>query len=278
MLTPDEALTILRRWRSHDDEANMAVRAVLDRYGYDNLAELRQHDPDLIVIMHDNLQTAPRDGRPVRPRRCPRAGRPPTSHRRHRRTPRTRRASQKPARTMIVKMTGMQRRALLTYAPEPLAAALETGSTQTSYARWHIEMPAIAWKLLLDSVRPRLYGPRGGFREATKSLRLGVMKAQNELSRLEHHPALTHGSLMGWHHEAIPVWPVEGVGPHTYSIYPTTGPFQILVSHHQKIRGHEVTTWAPGPPESGCLTHQEGEHLVVPRRRAVDISQHLHRA
>lgn len=54
-MTADEALTILRRWRSRDEEANLAVRAVLDRYGYDSLAELHLHDPELVVIMHDNL-------------------------------------------------------------------------------------------------------------------------------------------------------------------------------------------------------------------------------
>jgi hypothetical protein len=165
---------------------------------------------------------------------------------------------------MIVKMTGLQRRALLTYAEPPLLAALEAGSRQTSYARWHIEMPAVAWRLLLDALRPRLYGPRGGFREATKSLRMAVIKAQNELTRLEHHPGLTEGSVMGWQVEAIPCWRITDCHPLTvaYSIYPTGGQFTILVDHHCTIRGHDITTWAPGPPDPSCRTHQESEHLI----------------
>lgn len=55
-MTPDEALTILRRWRSRDEEANLAVRAVLDRYGYDNLAEMHRDDPELLVLIHENLE------------------------------------------------------------------------------------------------------------------------------------------------------------------------------------------------------------------------------
>lgn len=165
---------------------------------------------------------------------------------------------------MIVQLSGMQRRAILTYADDLTAPAIERGSSQRNPGGkwWYIEMPAIAWRRVMDQMRPRLYGPRGGFLPASESLRTGLTRVQTELSRLEHHPALTHGSLMGWHHEAIPVWPTEGVGPHTYSIYPTTGPFKILVSHHQTIRGHDITTWAPGVAESGRLTHQESEHLV----------------
>lgn len=169
---------------------------------------------------------------------------------------------------MIVTMTGRQRSQLLFHGRDDLAEAVERGSTQRTEGGkwWQIEMPAIAWKLLITQLRPRLEGPRGGFPAAVQSMRVALMRAQKELNRLEHHPALSRGSLMGWHTEAIPAWNVTGgrryTGEQHYSLYPADGEFTILVDHHQLIRGHEVTTWAPGLAVSGRLTHQESEHLV----------------
>lgn len=169
---------------------------------------------------------------------------------------------------MIVQMTGLQRRQLLTYAHPDLVAGLERGSTQRHPGTkwWQIEMPAIAWKLLIGELRPRLYGPRGGYRHASDHLKVALMRAQTELNRLEHHPALTEGAVMGWHHEAIPVWKIADRAFHPdgplYTIYPRTATFLILTSHHVTIRGHDITVWAPGEPESGRLTHQESEHLI----------------
>lgn len=161
-------------------------------------------------------------------------------------------------------MTGLQRRQLLTYASEILVAGLERGSRQRHEGTkwWQIEMPAVAWRMLIAQLRPRLDGPRGGYQHATHSLRVALQRAATELNRLQHHPALTESSLMGWHTETIPVWEVPGLPNPRYSIFPIPqARFVILTDHHFKVRGFDLTCWAPGEP-SGGLTHEESEHLV----------------
>ena len=165
---------------------------------------------------------------------------------------------------MIVQLTGLQRRAILNWVDEQVYTEIVLGSTQRFEGTrwWWVEMPAIAWKRVMTELSPRLYGPLGGFRQPSMPLKRALAKVQTELSRLEHHPALTHGSVMGWVHEDIPAWPTEGVGPHTYSIYPTTGPFKILTPHHTRVRGFDITTWAPGLRREGARTHEESVHLA----------------
>lgn len=54
-MTPDEALAEIKKWRERDEEANAAVRAVLDRHGYNNLPDLYSQDPELLLFIHEAL-------------------------------------------------------------------------------------------------------------------------------------------------------------------------------------------------------------------------------
>lgn len=55
-MTPTEAATIIRRWRSRDEEANLAVRAVLQRFGYENVGQVEEHDPELLLLIHEAIE------------------------------------------------------------------------------------------------------------------------------------------------------------------------------------------------------------------------------
>jgi hypothetical protein len=170
---------------------------------------------------------------------------------------------------VIVQLTGKQRRAMLIYADDKLAAAIEAGSTQRYEGTkwWWVEMPAIAWRQVRDQLTPRLYGPQGGFRAPSAPLRRGLMSVQAELARLENHPALTRSSVVGFVHEDVPAWTTaayycSGVSTQWYTIYPNGGEFVVLTPHHSSVRGFDVTTWAPGLGRVDARTHQEVAHLA----------------
>jgi hypothetical protein len=169
---------------------------------------------------------------------------------------------------VIVQLTGKQRRAMLIYADDKLAAAIEAGSTQRFEGTkwWWVEMPAIAWRQVRDQLSPRLYGPQGGFRAPSAPLRRGLMSVQAELARLENHPALTCGSVMGFVHEDVPAWRIgaswRDFKKVHYSLYPNGEEFVILKPHHLTTFGFEITAWAPGLGRVGARTHQEVVHLA----------------
>jgi hypothetical protein len=92
------------------------------------------------------------------------------------------------------------------------------------------------------------------------------MSVQAELARLENHPALSCGSVMGFVHEDVPAWAISdswrNFKPVHYSLYPNGEEFVILKPHHVVVRGFDVTTWAPGLGREGARTHQEVAHLA----------------
>jgi hypothetical protein len=54
-MTPDEAFATLKRWRSRDDVVNMAIRSVLDAGEWNTLADVYAADPELVVLMYEQI-------------------------------------------------------------------------------------------------------------------------------------------------------------------------------------------------------------------------------
>lgn len=123
------------------------------------------------------------------------------------------------------------------------------------------DLPAIAWRQILDQLIDACYGPMGGKLDSQpQSAYSAIGVIQDAVMRMEHHPALRHNALAGWVGDVIPAW---RAGPN-FSCYPQDSEFVLLVPTHVE-HAMKITTWAPGrmpSSETESLTYREGFHLI----------------
>ena len=136
------------------------------------------------------------------------------------------------------------------------------------------ELPAIAWRQILDELLRTCYGPAGGKldRGVPRSAYSAVREIATSLQRVERHPALREGAVQGWVGDVLPVWSLGNDSLYCWTAYPVDGEFEILWPQHVVINGMEVTLWdrwvkADEAP-SWSWTYEPEPHLAFKGRSA----------
>lgn len=129
-----------------------------------------------------------------------------------------------------------------------------------SWNKSHVyNLPAIAWRRILDELRAVAYGPMGGRAQRVDSLYVAIAKITEAVITHELHPAFTDGrGVIGGSADIIPAFVTDDG---LRSPYPP-GRFVLLLPQHIVSRGRTLTIWGPGGWSSGEEpTHSEQFHL-----------------
>lgn len=162
---------------------------------------------------------------------------------------------------MIVTLTHQQNLSVRRRVPElhgevMLAHRTKRGRTQHDY-----ELPAIAWRQILDALRLSCFGPLGGKldRGVPKSAYSAIARIADGVKRMEAHPALSGRFVQGWLGDVIPAW-VSDPDCGRYCPYPRDGEMALLVPRHRVVNDMEVTSWHPGEPPLKSWTFDPAAH------------------
>lgn len=139
------------------------------------------------------------------------------------------------------------------------------GRTQHNY-----ELPAIAWRQILDELLATCFGPSGGKldRGAPKSAYGAVTRIADAVMRIEHHPGLRGRAIEGFVGDIIPAWQVTD---DEWSPYPPTGRFELLKPRHSTVNRIDLTMWYPDwipQDRQRSWTLQEASHSMFVGRSA----------
>lgn len=107
------------------------------------------------------------------------------------------------------------------------------------------DLPAIAWRQILDAMLAQIYGPAGG-KKAADSAYTACARIQRTLMRLEHHPALEGKAVVDVSAEVIPVFAPAAVFCSVYPGLLGEESFQLLRPDHVVERGWSLTRWCVG--------------------------------
>ncbi len=132
------------------------------------------------------------------------------------------------------------------------------------------ELPAIAWRQILDELLRSCFGPSKGklSQGVPKSAYGAVKRIADALMRIEHHPALQGRAIEGWVGDIIPAW---RVGDKLWTPYPQTSPFDLLKPQHRTVNQIDLTMWEPDwlpQDRQKSWTLQEANHRMFVGRSA----------
>lgn len=164
---------------------------------------------------------------------------------------------------MIVRLTHTQGRVVMDRVPELYRIPMELGRTPYGRTQHSYELPAIAWRQILDRLYPQAFGPLGGLsQDAPKSLLTAIGHIQEMVSILESHPAILGLSAWGAHTVVIPAWKFGQM----QEVYPIMdAEFGMFNPRVQTSYGHEYTEWVfePGDGDTSIsYTFAEDAHLA----------------
>lgn len=113
----------------------------------------------------------------------------------------------------------------------------------------HFDLPAIAWRQILDEMKRVCFTPGGGrSREVPSSAFTAIQRIAQAVMEIESHPALRGARVEGWSGMVIPAW-VTSTYPMDATPYPPApeiaGMFRLLVPQHETLHGLKVTRWDP---------------------------------
>ncbi len=144
---------------------------------------------------------------------------------------------------MIVRLTHDQYRTVSNRVPELHREAMALNWSKYGRGSREFELPAIAWRQILDHLVATCFGPMGGkLDRMPQSVYSAIGRIQQVVMRMEHHPALRHAAVAGWLGEIVPAW---RSGPNFWC-YPLDAGFVLLIPNMTENRGMKITTWAPG--------------------------------
>lgn len=144
-------------------------------------------------------------------------------------------------------------------ASNELGVALLEARKHTWHKSHVYELPAIAWRRILNELCADAYGPRGGYAHpSTKSLYSAIAKITDTVRSYELHPAFTDGrGVVGASGETVPAF-ISDDG--TRSPYPP-GRFVVLTPRHIDSLGRMITFWEPQASTGEEPLESEGFHL-----------------
>lgn len=145
----------------------------------------------------------------------------------------------------VCRLTHHQGRAVAHRVSEFHRTAMIEHRTKHGRTMHDYELPAIAWRQILDELLRTCYGPAGGKldRGVPDSAYAAVREIAGSLQRVERHPALREGAVQGWVGDVLAVWSLGDDSMYIWSVYPGPGEFEILWPQHVVINGMKVTLW-----------------------------------
>lgn len=167
---------------------------------------------------------------------------------------------------MIVRLLHPQSQVVLARVPELHRAQMVAHREKYGRGSHSYDLPAIAWRQVLDHLLETCYGPLGGKLDSMpRSLYSSVKKISEVVMRMERHPALRGAAIEGWTGEVLPVWQDE----RRTSVYPIDGGvFGLLVPVFETNRDLDITRWVPGESPLTSWTFDEQAHLLFSQRPA----------
>ena len=160
---------------------------------------------------------------------------------------------------MRIALTYAEGRTVQTRVSDELGDAMMEVRRHTWHRSHVYELPAVAWRRILNELTERSYGPRGGkAHPSSKSLYSAIAKIADNVRAYELHPAFTEGKgVVGASGETVPAF-VSDDG--TRSPYPP-GRFAMLVPRHLTTYGRMITFWEPEASPGQEPLEREDFHL-----------------
>lgn len=153
---------------------------------------------------------------------------------------------------MIVTLTHSQFRAVELRMPDLYGSSMREHRVTRGRTQHDYDMPAIAWRQILDSMMGQCFGPAGGKLKGpgrpSDSCYLAIRKIANAVRLIEGHPALAQRTVEGWVPDVVPAWRDVYAEGHSalrqFYCYPRSGsPFVLLVPQHGETLGMQTTSW-----------------------------------
>lgn len=196
---------------------------------------------------------------------------------------------------VIVRLSHYQARSVAARVSSLHRTALADHWVRATRTQRDYDLPAIAWRQILDELTRTCFGPAGGRldRGVPKSAYSAIKSIADAVMRIENHPALREASVEGWIGDFIPVFIDPTTVTRSYSVYPYrvggVATMVLLGPVHHTLRRLRITWWrathwqpvmsmswtfdpashtmflgASASPDSEDLTDQlEVEHLVL---------------
>lgn len=177
---------------------------------------------------------------------------------------------------MIVKLSHHQARTVARRVSAFHGDAMRAHRSKRGRRAHDYDLPAIAWRQILDEMLRVCYGPAGGKldRGVPSSAYTAVREIAGLLQQYERHPALREAAVEGHVGGVLPVWELGDDSAFVWSIYPTTGRFAILWPMHLTISGLAATSWAPlDRPTPESWTMRPETHVTFIGRPVVSESE-----
>lgn len=150
---------------------------------------------------------------------------------------------------MFVRLSHYQQRSVRARVPELHATAMREHRTAYGKSQHEIELPPIAWRQILDTMRDQCFGPAGGRldRGVPKSAYSAIKRIADAVMRIENHPALHERGVEGWFGDVLLLWE-PGVG--RLSPYPSDGAVPVWYwPTHLDVAGRRATVWSAATGE-----------------------------
>lgn len=191
---------------------------------------------------------------------------------------------------MLCRLTHAQFRQVEMRMPELYATAMREHRVTRGRTQHDYDMPAIAWRQILDEMMRVCFGPAGGKLKGrgrpADSAYLAIRRIGDTVRRIEGHPALAGRWVEGWVGDVIPAWGLDHYWNGGYSPYPPQRQvmeigealgvqsierrFVLLLPTHEMNLGMKVTRWEPDQnpmhwEHLGSWTWNADTHLLFSR-------------
>lgn len=161
---------------------------------------------------------------------------------------------------MNITLTYTEGRTVIGRVPPAVAERLRS-TRRHAWNKSHVyTLPAVGWRGVLDELRSKAYGPRGGYNGPT-SLYTAIAKITTAVREWELHPAFVRGrGVVGVSADVVPAF-LNGL---ERSPYPP-GEFALLLPKHVMSHGRVLTVWERGDwsPGEEALHGEHLHHLVA---------------
>lgn len=168
---------------------------------------------------------------------------------------------------MIVRLEHDQYRVVMNRVSTLHREAMEQHQSKVGVKQRDFDLPAIAWRQILDHLTATSYGPVGGkMPDVSPSVYTAVKRIASRVMEIEAHPALRGAAIEGWHGECVPVFATPGVA---WSPYPNEHEMFVLSPTHKTLHGLKITQWSTWALAKGVgWTFGESAHRMFEGRSA----------
>ena len=149
---------------------------------------------------------------------------------------------------MIVRLTHSQGRAVAHRVSNLHRTAMLEHRTKAGRTQHDYDLPAIAWRQILDELTSTCYGPVGGkLHDVPGSVFAAIKRIASAVMAIENHPGLRGARVEGWVGDLLIAWgdPIgvrRGASPYPFSVAGVYG-VRFLLPRHEELHGLRVTRW-----------------------------------